>query len=54
MACFGNESGETEEDVNGVCPDCGEPTVDGLALEYCNYSPTLCHTCEHSPCDQSC
>ena len=45
---------EKHEVVNGVCPDCGEDTIDGLATEHCNYSPELCKTCGYAPCDESC
>jgi len=39
----------------GECPDCGELIdEDGDAEEMCNYSPTLCETCQYSPCDGSC
>lgn len=41
-------------DINGVCPTCGEETVDGIAFNSCNYSPVECETCEWSPCDGSC
>jgi hypothetical protein len=44
----------SREDINGVCPDCGEDTVDGDAYDACDYSPTLCKTCGWSPCDGSC
>lgn len=37
-----------------VCPDCGEPTVEGETKEKCGYSTTLCPTCGWAPCDQSC
>ena len=43
-----------KEDINGECPDCGEPTVDGNAYDCCAYSPTMCKTCGWSPCDESC
>lgn len=43
-----------DSEVNGVCPDCGEETVDGIAKEGCNHSPVECETCNSSPCDQSC
>lgn len=39
---------------NGVCPDCGRPTVDGKAATGCNYSPVVCDTCGAAPCDGSC
>lgn len=45
---------ETDEEPDGICPDCGEKTWDGLALEGCSYSPICCETCKHSPCDSSC
>ncbi len=40
--------------VNGECPDCGEPTVDGEAAYGCTYSPKVCETCGARPCDGSC
>jgi hypothetical protein len=43
-----------KEEINGVCPDCGEDTVDGDAYDACDYSPTLCETCGWDPCDESC
>jgi hypothetical protein len=43
-----------DEEVDGECPDCGTPTVDGQAQEGCNYSPVACETCGWAPCDQSC
>lgn len=52
MCCDGWSS--TEEEINGVCPDCGEPTVDGIAAFGCNYSPCICETCGWCPCDGSC
>ena len=39
---------------NGVCPDCGEETVDGVAKDICGYSSTQCETCGYAPCDESC
>ena len=42
------------KDINGECPDCGEPTVDGNAYDSCDYSPKICETCGWSPCDESC
>lgn len=43
-----------EDDINGVCQECGEPTVDGEAYEVCHDSPILCDDCGYAPCDQSC
>lgn len=43
-----------EEEINGECPDCGNPTVDGEAFECCHYSSTECETCGWAPCDGSC
>jgi hypothetical protein len=43
-----------DKEVNGECPDCGTPTVDGMAQYGCNYSPEVCGTCGDAPCDQSC
>ena len=41
-------------EINGSCPDCGTPTVDGHAFEGCNYSPIICKTCGDAPCDDYC
>lgn len=43
-----------DDKINGECPDCGAPTVDGHAQYGCNYSPITCKTCGSAPCDQSC
>ena len=43
-----------DNEVDGECPDCGCPTVDGQAQEGCNYSPVECKTCGWAPCDLSC
>ncbi len=50
--CAAMEWSETE--INGKCPDCEEPTVDGEAFSQCHYSPTECETCGWKPCDGSC
>ena len=42
------------DEVNGECPDCGMPTVDGFAAHGCSYSPCVCETCRYKPCDGSC
>jgi hypothetical protein len=42
------------DDVNGECPNCGTPTVDGQAYEGCFYSPVECDVCGWAPCDGSC
>jgi hypothetical protein len=52
MCC--EPSGYKKEEINGECPDCGGPTVDGCAFEYCSYSPEDCKTCGCRPCDLSC
>jgi len=39
---------------NGVCPVCGEETVDGHAATGCGSAPIMCDTCGASPCDGSC
>ncbi len=41
-------------EIDGECPECGEPTVDGDAFEKCGYSPCQCDICGYSPCDESC
>ena len=43
-----------KDEVNGECPDCGYPTVNGDAASGCNWSPIACNTCGHRPCDLSC
>lgn len=53
MACWDGWS-EPESAVNGECPDCGMPTVDGGAQYGCHYSPQACDTCGSRPCDHSC
>ena len=52
MCCDGWDLGS--ENINGTCPDCGTDTVDGQAVDGCNYSPVLCKTCNDAPCDLSC
>lgn len=44
----------SEEEIDGECPDCGAPTVDGVSAYGCKYSPIVCETCKDSPCDGSC
>lgn len=53
MCCDGwcLEKGEV---ANGICPECGEETLDGVATSGCNYSPVICDTCGDAPCDGSC
>lgn len=53
MICC-DSSGYSENDADGKCPNCGELTVDGQAVDCCGYSPCLCETCNHRPCDGSC
>lgn len=43
-----------DEEVNGTCPACGEPTVDGIAQHICDWSPVECEICGDAPCDGSC
>lgn len=43
-----------EGKVNGECPECGAPTVDGEAKEICEYSPVDCPVCGSAPCEGSC
>ena len=40
--------------VNGMCRECGTPTVDGVAAYGCNSSPVVCGTCGHASCDGGC
>ena len=41
-------------DIDGKCPDCGEPTVDGRSYDQCAWSPVACKICGDAPCDGSC
>ena len=43
-----------DSEVDGVCPDCECPTVDGQAQSGCAYGQVQCHTCGDAPCDQAC
>jgi len=52
-SCSDGISSDVSE-VNGICPDCGEPTVDGDSARGCGYSPLVCETCGDRPCDGSC
>tara|TARA_R110000851_G_scaffold47424_1_gene115084 strand:- start:41879 stop:42037 length:159 start_codon:yes stop_codon:yes gene_type:complete len=52
MCCDG--TGYYENEIDGECPTCGGPTVDGDAYESCGYSPLDCDTCGCRPCDLSC
>jgi hypothetical protein len=47
-------TGGDESMINGECPDCGAPTVDGQAAYGCNWSPCDCKTCDSHACDLSC
>jgi len=52
--CCGNEYRRCDSAINGECPDCGAPTVDGEAQDICRFSPLVCETCGYRPCDESC
>jgi len=52
MCC--DNTGYKENEINGECPICGEPIVDGNAYDVCSYSPVQCEECGNAPCDQSC
>lgn len=52
MCC--SNTGYTRSEINGECPDCGEPTVDGNAYDCCDYSTIQCETCGWAPCNESC
>lgn len=54
MTCCDGIEWEKDDKPDGVCPACGEPTLEGQAWEVCNYSPIECHTCGDAPCDGSC
>ncbi len=43
-----------KEEINGECPACGEPTVNGDAYDQCAYGKKQCEVCGNAPCDESC
>ena len=43
-----------DNEINGECPECGNPTVDGQAQSGCYWSSVVCKTCGDAPCDLSC
>lgn len=43
-----------KDKIDGECPDCGIPTVEGESYIGCFHSPVECQTCGWAPCDQSC
>ena len=43
-----------DKEVDGECPICGMPTVDGIAAYGCHWSPISCDICKHRGCDLSC
>lgn len=51
--CCDGWSSEDDE-VNGECPECGMPTVDGDAACGCNWSSISCDVCGHRACDGAC
>lgn len=52
MCCAGTEY--SEDEINGECPDCGYPTVNGYAFEKCDYSSIDCETCGRAMCEDAC
>ena len=42
------------DEIDGLCPDCGHPVVEGSSASGCHYSPEECSTCGWCPCDGSC
>ena len=49
------EDGSTKKDVNGVCKDCGEDTIDGEAFDSsCGYAPVGEDTIDGEAFDSSC
>ena len=53
IGCSEGWSSKANE-VNGECPDCGYPTVDGEAASGCDWSPISCETCGHRQCTGAC
>lgn len=43
-----------DEEVDGECPKCGTPTVDGEAQSGCHWSSIECEECGDAPCNGSC
>lgn len=54
MACWGCDDDQKEEDIDGVCPECGTATIQGVPFRSCSYSEVVCNVCGYSPCDGSC
>ena len=43
-----------ESEVDGECPECGNPTIGGEVPSGCFYSPVACEAFNDRPCDGSC
>ena len=52
--CCEPRVGYDSRQINGECPFCGSPTVDGDAYDQCCYSEVECEECGWAPCDGSC
>jgi hypothetical protein len=53
-ACKFDLTNSGEYPIDGECPECGQPTVDGVAAVGCEYGSVECETCGWRPCNQSC
>lgn len=53
MPCYG-KTDYKEDEIDGECEECGQPTVSGQPYNSCCYSSTQCKKCGWSPCDLYC
>ena len=53
-SCCEPQGYNNPNEVNGICPSCENPTVDGETYDKCGYSPVQCDLCGWAPCDLSC
>ena len=54
MGCDGYFPQSDDQEPDGICSECGQPTLDGVAIEEgCVYSRP-CDECGYQECDQSC
>jgi hypothetical protein len=45
---------EDSPPADGECPECGDATFEGDAVEGCFYGRDTCDVCGGSPCDGGC
>lgn len=42
------------DEIDGHCSECSAETIDGEAIDQCNFSVVQCEKCNYSPCNGSC